>query len=40
MENKVETTIIGFKVWGLGIWGLGLRAWDLGFRVLGPVVGV
>ena len=36
----METTIKGFRVWSLEIWGLWLRPWELGLRVLGPVVGV
>ena len=27
--------LLGFRVWGLGVWGLGFRVWGLGFRGLG-----
>ena len=26
---------LGFRVWGLGVYGFGFRVWGLGFRVLG-----
>ena len=38
--NSAALGMLGFRVWGFGVWGLGLGAWGLGFGAWGLGFGV